>query len=267
MTTGRFAGRTAIVTGGGRGIGEATARRFAAEGADVLVLSRTEAEVEAVAASIRANGGSAWHAVADVANAADVDRVVTRAEERWDGQIDALVNNAGIDYDCAFLDFPEGDWRQVIDVNLTGPFLCAQRVARAMARRGSGAIVHISSIDSLGADGTQVAYNASKAGLLGLSRTLAVELGPLGIRSTVVNPGYVATPLTRKFLGEEMYEYMTKSFARVPQGRIAEPDEIASAILFLASDEAQHVNGIELTVDGGTTANLYIVETLPDASA
>ncbi len=110
-----------------------------------------------------------------------------------------------------------------------------------------------------------MAYNASKAGLLGLSRTLAVELGPLGIRSTVVNPGYVATPLTRKFLGEEMYEYMTESFARVPQGRIAEPDEIASSILFLASDEARHVNGIELTVDGGTTANLYIVETLPGA--
>jgi NAD(P)-dependent dehydrogenase (short-subunit alcohol dehydrogenase family) len=267
MTTGRFAGRNVIVTGGGRGIGEATARRFAAEGADVLILSRTESEIASVAASIRADGGSAWHEVADVASAADVDRAVSRAEERWDGRIDALVNNAGIDHDCAFLEFPEGEWRKVLDVNLTGPFLCAQRVARAMARRGSGAIVHVSSIDSLGADGTQVAYNASKAGLLGLNRTLAVELGPLGIRSTVVNPGYVATPLTRKFLGEEMYAYMTQSFARVPQGRIAEPDEIASAILFLASDEAKHVNGIELTVDGGTTANLYIVETLPGASA
>jgi NAD(P)-dependent dehydrogenase (short-subunit alcohol dehydrogenase family) len=267
MTAGRFAGRNVIVTGGGRGIGEATARRFAAEGADVLVLSRTEAEVAAVAESIRANGGQAWHAVADVARAADVDRAVRAAEQRWDGRIDALVNNAGIDHDCAFLDFPEEAWRQVIDVNLTGPFLCAQRVARAMAKRGSGAIVHVSSIDSLGADGTQVAYNASKAGLLGLSRTLAVELGPLGIRSTVVNPGYVATPLTRKYVGEETYEYMTTRFARVPQGRMAEPDEIASAILFLASDEARHVNGIELTVDGGTTANLYIVETVPEAGS
>jgi NAD(P)-dependent dehydrogenase (short-subunit alcohol dehydrogenase family) len=267
MTRGRFAGRTAIVTGGGRGIGEATARRFAAEGADVLILSRTENEVAAVAESIRADGGTAWHQVADVASAADVDRVVSLAEERWDGRIDVLVNNAGIDHDCAFLDFPEDEWRKVIDVNLTGPFLCAQRVARAMATRRSGAIVHISSIDSMGADGTQVAYNASKAGLLGLSRTLAVELGPLGVRSTVVNPGYVATPLTRKFLGEEMYAYMTQSFARVPQGRIAEPDEIASSILFLASDEARHVTGVELTVDGGTTANLYIVETLPGTDA
>jgi NAD(P)-dependent dehydrogenase (short-subunit alcohol dehydrogenase family) len=261
----RFTDRHVIVTGGGRGIGEATARRFAAEGADVLVLSRTESEVAAVAAAIRADGGSAWHAVGDVGDAADVDRIVSEAEQRWAGRIDVLVNNAGIDHDCPFLEFPEAEWRRVLDVNLTGPFLCAQRVARTMAASGAGAIVHVSSIDSLGADGTQVAYNASKAGLLGLSRTLAVELGPLGIRSTVVNPGYVATPLTRQYVGEEMYEYMTTRFARVPQGRMADPAEIAGSILFLASDEARHVNGIELTVDGGTTANLYIVETLPNA--
>ncbi|MEI7779260.1 MAG: SDR family NAD(P)-dependent oxidoreductase [Actinomycetes bacterium] len=259
----RFAARHVIVTGGGRGIGATTAHRFAAEGADVLVLSRTDAEVSAVAAEIRAEGGSAWHAVCDVTDSGDVDRIVAEAIRRWDGQIDVLVNNAGIDHDCAFLDFPETDWRRVIEVNLTGPFLVAQRVARQMSVRGGGAIVHVSSIDSMGADGTQVAYNASKAGLLGLSRTMAVELGHLGIRSTVVNPGYVATPLTRAYLGEAQYAYMTGEFARVPQRRIAEPDEIASAILFLASDDARHINGTELTVDGGTTANLYIVETLP----
>ena len=262
----RFSQRNVIVTGGGRGIGEATARRFAREGADVLVLSRTEAEIAAVAASIRNDGGSAWHAVADVADEDAVDRAVSAAEERWEGRIDVLVNNAGIDHDCAFLDFPIAEWRRVLEVNLTGAFLCAQRVARVMAVRGAGAIVHVSSIDSMGADGTQVAYNASKAGMLGLSRTMAVELAPLGIRSTVVNPGYVATPLTRQYVGEELYEYMTGRFARVPQGRIAEPDEIAGAILFLASDDARHVNGIELTIDGGTTANLYIVETLPDTA-
>ena len=261
----RFAGRNVIVTGGGRGIGEATARRFAAEGADVLVLSRTEEQVAAVAEAIRAAGGRAWHAVGDVASAADVERIVASAEERWGGRIDVLVNNAGVDHDCAFLDFPAAEWRRVIDVNLTGPFLVAQRVARVMTRCRSGAIVHVSSIDSLGADGTQVAYNASKAGLLGLSRTMAVELAPFGVRSTVINPGYVATPLTRQYVGEAMYDYMTTRFARVPQGRMATPDEIAGSILFLASDDATHVNGIELTVDGGTTANLYIVETLPDS--
>ncbi len=262
----RFSNRHVIVTGGGRGIGAATARRFAAEGADVLVLSRTEAEVAAVAEQICAAGGSAWHAVGNVADPADVERVLAEADDRWGGRVNVLVNNAGVDHDCAFLDFPVEQWRRVLDVNLTGPFLVAQAVARRMAPAREGAIVHVSSIDSLGADGTQVAYNASKSGLLGLSRTMAVELGPLGVRSTVVNPGYVATPLTLEYLGPADYEHMTKGFSRVPAGRMAEPDEIASAILFLASDDARHVSGIELTVDGGTTANLYIVETLPSAT-
>jgi NAD(P)-dependent dehydrogenase (short-subunit alcohol dehydrogenase family) len=261
----RFENRNVIVTGGGRGIGEATARRFAAEGADVLVISRTEAEVAGVADSIRGSGANAWHEVGDVSESDDVERIVARAEERWDGQIHVLVNNAGVDHDCPFLEFPEAEWRRVLGVNLTGPFLCAQRVAKAMAKHGGGAIVHIASIDALGADGTQVAYNAAKAGLLGLNRTMAVELAAYGIRSTVVNPGYVATPLTRGYVGEEMFEYMTTGFARVPQRRMAEPDEIAAAVLFLASDDARHITGTELTVDGGTTANLYVVETLPSA--
>ena len=259
----RFERRNVIVTGGGRGIGEAIARRFAAEGADVLLLSRTEAEVAAVAESIRAAGGNASHDVGDVSSSADVERIVSRAEAGWGGRIDVLVNNAGVHHDCAFLEFPESEWRRVLDVNLTGPFLCAQRVACTMARGNGGAIVHISSIDSTGADGTQVAYNASKAGLLGLNRTMAVELAANGIRSVVVNPGYIATPLTREYVGERLYEHMTTGFARVPQRRMGTPEEIAATVLFLASDDAGHITGVELTVDGGTTANLYIVETLP----
>ncbi len=261
----RFEHQNVIVTGAGRGIGEATARRFAAEGADVLVVSRTEADVAAVAESIRADGASAWHAVGDVSRAADVDRIVTSAEQRWEGRIHVLVNNAGVDHDCPFLEFPESEWRRVLDVNLTGPFLCGQRVAKAMAGHGGGAIVHIASIDALGADGTEVAYNAAKAGLRGLNRTMAMELAEHGIRSTIVNPGYVATQLTRGYVGEEMFEYMTSRFARVPQRRMAGPDEIAAAVLFMASDDARHITGTELTVDGGTTANLYIVESLPTA--
>ncbi len=259
----RFEQKHVIVTGGGRGIGEAIGRRFAAEGADVLLMSRTESEVAAVAESIRDAGGIAQHEVGDVSRAGDVDRIVSRAEELWDDRIDVLVNNAGVDYDCGFLEFPESEWRRVIDVNLTGPFLCAQRVAKSMARSGGGAIVHIASIDALGADGTEVAYNAAKAGLRGLNRTMAMELAQHGIRSTIVNPGYVATPLTRGYVGEQMFEYMTSRFARVPQGRMAKPEEIAAAVMFMASDEAQHITGTELTVDGGTTANLYVVETLP----
>ena len=216
-------------------------------------------------ASIRDGGGSAWHAVGDVSEEDDVARLVAAAEERWDGRIDVLVNNAGIDHEAPFLEFPAEEWRRVLAVDLTGPFLMGQRVARAMARAGGGAIVHVSSIDSMGADGLQVAYNAAKAGLLGLNRTMAVELAPHGIRSTVVNPGYVATPLTERYVGPAMWDHMTRSFARVPQGRMARPEEIAAAIAFLASDDASHVTGIELTVDGGTTANLYIVETVPGA--
>jgi NAD(P)-dependent dehydrogenase (short-subunit alcohol dehydrogenase family) len=255
--------RHAIVTGGGRGIGEAVARRFAADGADVMVISRTAAEIEAVAGSIVDAGGGAWAHVADVSDAGQVTAAVAAAAKRWDGRIDVLVNNAGIDHDQPFLEFDHDRWQDVIGVNLTGPFLMSQAVGRVMAAGGGGAIVHISSIDALGADGTQVAYNASKAGLLGLNRTMAMELAPLGIRSNVVNPGYTATPLTRRYVGEAMYEYMTTRFARVPQGRMATPEEIAAAVAFLASDEAAAITGTDLTVDGGTTANLFIVETVP----
>ncbi len=262
VSASRFEGKNAVVTGGGRGIGEATARRLAAEGADVLLLARTVAEIDAVAGSISEGGGSAWALQADVANEAQVQAAVEAAVARW-GRIDVLVNNAGIDDDRPFLDVELEKWQQVLGVNLTGPFLVSQRVAREMARTGGGALVHISSIDAHGADGSQVAYNSSKAGLLGLNRTIAMELAPLGIRSNVVSPGYTATPLTRQYVGEPMYEYMTTRFARVPQGRMATPDEIASAILFLASDDAAAITGTELVVDGGTIANLYVVETLP----
>jgi NAD(P)-dependent dehydrogenase (short-subunit alcohol dehydrogenase family) len=258
----RFRGKTVIVSGGGRGIGEATARRFAAEGAEVLVVARTAAEVDAVAASIGEAGGAAWSFTADVSDRQSVSRVIEAARARWP-RIDILVNCAGIDHDCPFLDFPEEEWERVLGVNLTGAFLMGQAVALVMASAGGGAIVHISSIDAYGADGNQVAYNASKAGMLGLSRTMAMELAPHHVRSNVVSPGYTATPLTRQYVGEEMYEYMTSDFARIPQQRMATPAEVAAAVVFLASDDAAAITGTELVVDGGTTANLYIVETLP----
>jgi NAD(P)-dependent dehydrogenase (short-subunit alcohol dehydrogenase family) len=260
--THRFEQKTVVLAGGGRGIGEAAARRFTSEGAEVLLVARTAAEVEAVAADLVDKGGKAWAWPADVSDPEAVSRAVEAARARW-GRIDVLVNCAGIDHDCPFLDFPDDAWQRVIGVNLTGCFLMAQRVARVMAETGGGSIVHISSIDAYGADGNQVAYNASKAGLLGISRTMATELARHGIRSNVVSPGYTATPLTRQYVGDAMYEYMTKNFDRIPQRRLATPEEIAAAILFLASDDAGAITGSELTVDGGTTANLYIVETLP----
>ena len=255
----RFSGKRAIVTGGGRGIGEAVARRLYDEGASVMVVSRTEAEVGAVAGAL---GERALAHVADVSLEADVQGIVDRALEVW-GRIDVVVNNAGIDDDCPFLDVQADSWQRVLGVNLTGPFLVSQRAARAMATSGGGAFVHIASIAALAGDGEQVAYGASKAGLLGLNRIMAMELARHGIRSNVVHPGYTATPLTRQYVGEEMYEYMMGGFARIPQGRMALPEEIAAAVAFLASDDAAAITGTDLVVDGGTMANCYVVETLP----
>jgi NAD(P)-dependent dehydrogenase (short-subunit alcohol dehydrogenase family) len=259
----RFEDKAVVVAGGGRGIGEAAARRFAREGAEVLLVARTAAEVQAAAKAIAGEGGKAWAHPADVSDPDAVEAVAEAARARW-GRIDVLVNCAGVDHDRPFLEFPFEEWQRVIGVNLTGAFVMAQRAARLMAATGGGAIVHVASIDAHGADGNQVAYNASKAGMLGLNRTMATELAPHGIRSNVVSPGYTDTPLTRQYLGDAMYGHMTQDFDRIPQRRMATPDEIASSILFLASDDAGAVTGAELIVDGGTTANLYIVETLPE---
>jgi NAD(P)-dependent dehydrogenase (short-subunit alcohol dehydrogenase family) len=255
----RFEGKHAIVTGGGRGIGEAVARRLQAEGATVMVVARTAAEVDGVAASL---GAPALAHVADVSVEADVQGMVERAIATW-GRIDIVVNNAGVDDDCPFLDVQAANWQRVLGVNLTGPFLVSQRAARAMAAGAGGVFVHVASIAALAGDGEQVAYGASKAGLLGLNRIMALELAKHGIRSNVVHPGYTATPLTRQYVGEEMYEYMMGGFARIPQGRMALPEEIAAAVAFLASDDAAAITGTDLVVDGGTLANAYVVETLP----
>ena len=261
---GRYASRRVLVSGGGRGIGEATARRAAREGAEVLLVARTAAEIDAVAASIEAEGGSAWSFAADVADPGQVDAVVAAAKDRWAG-IDVLVNCAGFGHTCPFLEFPDDEWRRVMDVNLTGAFMMAQRVARVMAENSGGSVVHISSIAAYAADGDEGAYNASKAGMRGLNATMARELAPYGIRSNIVAPGYTATPLTRDFLGDAMFDYVMNDFDRIPQRRMATSEQIAAAILFLASDDAGAITGSELIVDGGTLATLYVVESLPSS--
>jgi NAD(P)-dependent dehydrogenase (short-subunit alcohol dehydrogenase family) len=259
---GRFAGRGVIVTGGGRGIGQATARAFAAEGADVLVLGRTVADLEDTVAQITADGGQAWLLPCDVTSEAHVEETVTRAASRWD-RIDVLINNAGIDDDTPFLEIDRARWRAVVDTNLTGVFLMSQAVGREMAKTGGGVILHTASIDASGGDGPYAAYNSSKAGLLGLSRTMALELAAHGIRSNCVSPGFTHTVMTEKAVGPELMDYLNGSFARVPMKRLVTTDEIAQAFLFLASDQASAITGIDLRVDGGLTANWYILETLP----
>ena len=228
----------------------------------MLVLGRTVADLEDTVAQITADGGQAWLLPCDVTDEAQVEETVTRAAGRWD-RIDVLVNNAGIDDDTPFLEIDRARWRAVIDTNLTGVFLMSQAVGREMAKTGGGVILHTASIDASGGDGPYAAYNASKAGLLGLSRTMALELAAHGIRSNCVSPGFTHTVMTEKAVGPELMEYLNGSFARVPIKRLVRTDEVAQAFLFLASDQASAITGIDLRVDGGLTANWYILETLP----
>jgi NAD(P)-dependent dehydrogenase (short-subunit alcohol dehydrogenase family) len=260
---GRFAGRNVIVTGASRGIGEATALAFAAEGADVLALGRSVTDLDDTVRQITEAGGRAWQAACDVTDEAAVDAVVADAAQRWDA-IHVLINNAGTDDDTPFLNIDRARWRAVIDTNLTGAFLMAQAVARQMARTGGGVILHTASIDASGADGPYAAYNASKAALLGLNRTMAVELAQHGIRSNCVSPGFTHTAMTEQAVGPSLMNYLNGSFARVPLRRLVRTDEVAQAFLYLASDQASGVTGIDLRVDAGLTANLFILETLPE---
>lgn len=261
--TRRFEGRTAIVTGAGRGIGQAIAARLAAEGADVLVVGRTAELLEETVTAISQSGGRAWARPADISSTADVDALVSAAMARWP-QIDVLVNNAAVFDEPPFFENDAETFRTTLDINILGTFLMSQRVAREMEAAGRGAIVHISSIDALGADGPYSAYTATKAAVVSLARTMAMELSPLGIRTNCVAPGFVNTDMVHKITPPNIMEYMLRSFDRVPMKRLVEPEEIAAAVAFLASDDASAITGANLVVDGGLTANLYALETLPE---
>jgi len=265
MAVRRFEGKNVIVTGASQGIGKAVAERFAEEGADVLVTGRRPEILGSVVAGIGAAGGSAWAFTADVSEADDVQASVAAAMERW-GRIDVLVNNAGIGEEVPFLEIGVDSWDRVLGTNLRGAFLMAQAVAREQVRTGGGSIVHIASIDGSGGDGPYASYNASKAGLLGLSRTMALELAGHGIRVNCVSPGFTHTEMTESAVPPELMEYLTTRFARVPMRRLVTTAEIAAAVAFLASDDASAITGIDLTVDCGLTANWYILETLDGAT-
>jgi NAD(P)-dependent dehydrogenase (short-subunit alcohol dehydrogenase family) len=256
----RFEGKDVIVTGAGRGIGRAIARRFADEGAQLMLVGRTLEPLEETAQMC---GEGAFAKVGDVSRADDVDAAVGAALERW-GRIDVLVNNAGIDDETPFLEMLEERWDEVIAVNLKGCFLMSQRVARSMLDTGGGSILHNISIDASGGDGPFASYNASKAALLGLNRTMALELGEHGIRVNGVSPGFTHTEMTERAVGPKLMEYLNGSFGRVPLRRLVKPEEVAAAFAFLASDDAGGITGHNLTVDCGLTANWYILETLAD---
>ena len=231
-------GKVALVTGGSRGIGRAIAEELARAGAAVVIGYRSGAdEAAAVAAAI---GGTAIQA--DVANAAAAARLVAEA-----GDLDILVNNAGLTRDGLLLRMSDDDWQTVIETNLSGTFYTCRAVARGMLKRRGGSIVNISSIVGIHGNLGQANYSASKAGIIGFTKSLAREVGGRGVRANVVAPGYVQTRLTEA-IPEELQQGM---LAATPLGRFGTPEDIAGAVRFLASDESSFVTGAVLVVDGG----------------
>jgi 3-oxoacyl-[acyl-carrier protein] reductase len=231
-------GKFALVTGGSRGLGRAIAVELARAGATVVVGYRSAAkEAEQVAAEI---GGRAVQA--DVADPEDAKRLVEEA-----GDLDILVNNAGLTRDTLIVRMSDEDWRAVIDTNLGGVFNTCRAVVRGMMRRRGGSIVNVSSIVGLRGNPGQTNYSASKAGIIGFTKSLARELGSRGVRANVVAPGYVSTRLT-DVIADELKEQM---LAATPLGRFGDPEDIAAAVRFLCSDEASFITGEVVLVDGG----------------
>ena len=246
----RLEGKVSIITGGGQGLGRVTAELFAQHGARVVLADINAATVEAAAEEIRGAGGEATAAALDVANGEAVKALVAATVERH-GRIDVLVNNAAIvGAEQNVLDLPEETWERVLAVNLTGPFLCTKYVAAQMRRQGSGSIVNVSSLSGLLAHENQADYNASKHGLIGLTRCTAQDCGQFGIRANAVCPGAMNTPMMQI----RPRENVAATAAQSAFGRWAEPFEVAQTIVFLASDEASFITGATLVVDGGVSA-------------
>jgi len=243
-----LAGRVAIVTGAGGGIGSAITAELAGAGAAVGLLDLDGAAAEKVAAGLRVQGAKAVAAACDTTDEASIAAALAATRAAL-GDADILVNNAGILRPGALAELPIAQWNALMAVNLTGYLACAQAVRPQMLARGGGAIVHIASIAATNPQPRSGAYSPSKAAVAMLSRQLAAEWGAEGIRSNVVSPGLIRTPLSESFY--QAPGVLERRSALVPAGRVGTPQDIADAVTFLASPRAAYVNGAELLVDGG----------------
>lgn len=240
-------GKTALITGGSRGIGRAIAVLFAKEGAKVAInYAGNQQAAQGTIDLIRACGGEAIAIQCDVSDGAAVDAMVKQVKEDF-GRIDIMVNNAGIARDGLLMRMKEADWDSVMDTNLKGVFHCTKAVSKIMMKQKGGSIVNISSVVGLTGNAGQSNYAAAKAGIIGFTKSIAKELASRGIRVNAVAPGFIGTEMT-DILPEEVKKSM---IAGIPLGRMAQPEEVAAGVLFLASDNAGYITGQTLHIDGG----------------
>lgn len=241
-------GRTAIVTGAARGLGRCIAQTLAAAGAQVACVDINAESLSDTVAAIRGAGGTAEPLACDVTDSGGVGEVVDDVIKRW-GKLDILVNNAGITRDNVIVRMKDDQWDSVININLKGTFLFTRAAARPMMKSRSGRIINIASVSGLMGNPGQVNYSASKAGVIGLTRTVSRELAGRNVTVNAVAPGFIATDMTSA-LGEDILTQVRKE---IPLGRLGEPQDVADAVLYLASDAASFITGHILTIDGGLT--------------
>ena len=251
----RFQGKVAVVTGAASGIGRATAVAFAQEGAAVVIMDKDQEQGEVVAGEIKGQGGDALVVPVDIAQENEVQAMVEAVIHRWD-RLDILVNNAGVYYQADVVDTPSDVWNNVLAVNLSGAFLCTKYAVPVMIQGGGGVVINIASEAGLVGIKGQVAYNVSKGGMIALTRSCAVDLAERGIRVNCVCPGTTETPLVREAVNRASDPAAARRALEEvrPLDRLGTPEEIAGAVLYLASSEAGYATGAILSVDGGYTA-------------
>jgi NAD(P)-dependent dehydrogenase (short-subunit alcohol dehydrogenase family) len=246
-------GKVAIVTGASKQTGRTIAIEMAKAGADVVVAARTAEGINNAAAEIRNLGRRSLALPTDVREADQVDNMVKKAVEAF-GRVDILVNNAGTDFMASALEMNEKGWDSMVRLNLKSHFLCSKAVIGTMTKQGGGSIVDIASAEGLRAAPSNPAYGAAKAGLINLVKTLAVEWARYNVRVNAVAPGFIETPVLPMAL--EGYPHLRDIYSRVPLRRAAKQEEVAAAVIYLASEAAGYTTGVTITVDGGMTCNL-----------